>query len=209
MEADFWIERWQKNQIGFHLDQVNGFLRRHWPALGLKAGDRVLVPLCGKSLDLLWLSQQGHEVVGVELSEKALRDFVAENALQAKVCDFHGLCAYHAENMTLLCADLFHMTQAHTEGVKGVYDRAALIALPPSMRQDYAHLMRELLPAGCVYLLVTMEYDQALLDGPPFSVTESEVKQLFAKAADFKLLEAEAFQRRGVDVIEKTWLIRF
>ncbi|WP_319558523.1 thiopurine S-methyltransferase [Thiomicrorhabdus sp.] len=209
MEADFWIERWQLNQIGFHQNEVNGFLRRHWPRLGLHPSDRVLVPLCGKSLDLLWLSQLGHEVVGVELSEKALRDFVAENALQAKVYDFHGLCAYHAENMTLLCADLFHMTPSHTEGVRGVYDRAALIALPPEMRLSYAELMQRLLPEGCVYLLVTMDYDQSRMDGPPFSVSDNEVKQLFAHAKSFEILESVDFERKGLKVREKTWLIRF
>ena len=82
MEKQFWLDRWEARQIGFHLPEVNAYLRRHWSALKLNAGDRVLVPLCGKSLDMLWLHEVGHGVLGVELSPIAIQEFFADNALE-------------------------------------------------------------------------------------------------------------------------------
>ncbi len=95
MEPAFWHKRWADNQIGFHQGQVNSYLQTHWPALGLETGSRVLVPLCGKSLDLVWLAGQGYRVLGVELSRRAVEDFFREHGLEAR-CSSAGTSKFGA-----------------------------------------------------------------------------------------------------------------
>jgi len=79
MDPQFWHERWQRNETGWHQREINAHLQDFWPQLQQPAGGRVLVPLCGKSRDLLWLRAQGHAVLGVEISPIAVREFFAEN----------------------------------------------------------------------------------------------------------------------------------
>ena len=141
MQPEFWQDRWASNQIGFHQREVNPYLQRHWPVLGLPVVVKVLVPLCGKSLDLLWLAGQGHQVLGIELSQTAVEDFFSEQQLAPEVSDAGAFKVYRAGAIELWCGDFFALTARDVADCAALYDRAALIALPPPMRERYgAHL---------------------------------------------------------------------
>lgn len=180
MHADFWLSRWERNQIGFHQAQVNPYLARYWPGLNVQPGARVLVPLCGKSLDLAWLAGQGLRVLGVELSQRAVEDFFIEHRLQPERFTHGAFECFRSEGIELWCGDFFALSAADLAGCVGFYDRAALIALPAQMRQRYVGHLSSILPDGCQGVLVTMDYDQSRLDGPPFAVPDDEVRTLFA-----------------------------
>ncbi|CAM3966789.1 Thiopurine S-methyltransferase [Pseudomonas reidholzensis] len=180
MQAAFWHNKWAANQIGFHQAEVNPYLQAHWPALGLAPGSRVLVPLCGKSLDVLWLAAQGYRVLGIELSRRAVEDFFAEHGLQAEVSRRGAFEVWRSAEVELWCGDIFALQAGDIADCAGFYDRAALIALPLAMREGYRALLSEGLPAHCQGLLVTLDYDQAWVDGPPFSVPDDEVRAGFA-----------------------------
>ncbi|QXH37175.1 thiopurine S-methyltransferase [Pseudomonas muyukensis] len=180
MEPAFWHKRWADNQIGFHQPQVNPYLQAHWPALGLAPGARVLVPLCGKSLDMLWLAAQGYRVLGVELSRRAVADFFNEHGLQVQLAQHGAFEIWRSDELEICCGDVFALGAEDLADCAGVYDRAALIALPAGMRERYMTLLGEKLPMACRGLLVTLDYDQALIDGPPFSVADAEVRAGFA-----------------------------
>lgn len=191
MHADFWHERWQRNQIGFHQQSFNPYLQQYWPALGAAAGSRVFVPLCGKSGDMLWLRAQGHEVIGVELSPLAVAAFFEENGLAASVRTQGPFEVHEVDGLAIYCGDVFALAPDDLAGVDAMYDRAALIALPPAMRPVYAAKLRQLLPSGTRTLLVAIEYDQAEMDGPPFSVPETEVHALYASDCAIERLCAD------------------
>lgn len=181
MHEDFWQERWARNEIGFHLREVNPYLQRHWPDLGLVAGAQVLVPLCGKSLDMAWLAGQGYRVLGVELAESAVIAFFAEQELTPEVDQYGAFRRYRAGAVELLCGDFFALQAADVADCAGLYDRAALIALPEGMRERYAAHLAAILPSGCAGLLVTLDYPQAEMSGPPFAVGEALVAQLLTQ----------------------------
>ncbi|WEK08502.1 MAG: thiopurine S-methyltransferase [Candidatus Pseudomonas colombiensis] len=180
MQPEFWHKRWASDQIGFHLAQVNPYLQSLWPSLAVAQGAQVLVPLCGKSLDLMWLANRGHRVLGVELSEKAVEGFFHEQGLAPTVTQQGAFKVYQDGSIQLWCGDVFALRAEDVAGVAGFYDRAALIALPPEMRERYAVHLRTILPQGCDGLLITMDYDQALIEGPPFAVLDEEVERLLA-----------------------------
>ena len=181
MHEDFWQERWARNEIGFHLREVNPYLQRHWPDLELAPGAQVLVPLCGKSLDMAWLAGQGYRVLGVELAESAVIAFFAEQELTPEVDQYGAFRRYRAGAVELLCGDFFALQAGDVVGCSGLYDRAALIALPEGMRERYAAHLAAILPSGCAGLLVTLDYQQAEMSGPPFAVDEALVAQLLTE----------------------------
>lgn len=201
MHEEFWQARWAQNQIGFHQGEVNPYLQRHWPALQLQAGTRVLVPLCGKSLDLAWLAAQGHRVLGVELAQKAVDDFFAEQGLQAEVVEQGAFKVYRAGTLELWCGDFFALTAADVADCVALYDRAALIALPPALRERYAAHLAAILPSGCEGLLITLDYPQSQMDGPPFAVADAEVRERLGDA-----WQIEQLQR--LDVLGDNWRFR-
>ena len=179
MEADFWQQRWRDNQIGFHQATPTPLLLKHWPALGVPEGSRVFVPLAGKSHDMAWLASQGYRVLGVELSTLAVEQFFAEHALVPRVSqDDDGRC-YSAGGIDVVCGDAFTVADARLQACSAVFDRAAVIALPASLRQRYARELYPRLPRGCRGLMITLEYPQDEREGPPFSVPEDEVHALF------------------------------
>lgn len=214
MRPDFWLERWRSSQIAFHQREINPALQAHWARL--PADGTVFVPLCGKSRDMLWLRSQGHEVLGVELSRIAVRDFFAENGLTPAVAAQPRLERWRADGVTLLCGDFFDLTPDDLKGVTGVYDRAALIALPQEMRQRYVDKMGEVLPAGAETLLITLAYPEGEMKGPPFSVPETEVRRLYAGKADVTLLSRSdalagdpGLRQRGLtSLVEHVFLLR-
>lgn len=188
MDAHFWHERWERGEIGFHKSRVNPLLQHWWPALGANTGATVLVPLCGKSLDMLWLRGQGHPVVGVELSRVALADFIKEHELRCQWQLLDGFEVAQCDQLNLYCGDVFALQAGHLAQVTVVYDRAALIALPAPLRERYVAHLRAHLPPGWKMLLITLDYPQSDRPGPPFSVPDEEIRRLFA-GCDFALLE--------------------
>lgn len=195
MKSEFWHQRWQEGRIGFHLEQVNPFLQRGWSALNAGGEGRVLVPLCGKSRDMLWLREQGHEVTGVELSEIACESFFVEQSLEVDSQPMGLFQRRSIEGLELLCGDFFALDRAQFEGTSWVYDRAALIAFPPQMRAQYAERMCDLLPAGVAMLLITLEFDEPA--GPPFSVSEEEVCRLYGQRFTVDKLYVEKVEGKG------------
>jgi thiopurine S-methyltransferase len=190
MHTDFWHERWQRNQIGFHQDAINPHLQQFWPALGAAPGARVFVPLCGKSGDMLWLRAQGHAVVGIEISPLAVQAFFDENGLEAKVETRGPFRVYETDGLCLYCGDFYALAPADLAGVTAVYDRASLIAMPPAMRAAYAGHLRQLLAPDTRTLLVAIEYAQHEMEGPPFSVPEAEVRALYQDACSVERIHA-------------------
>ncbi|MFA5663938.1 thiopurine S-methyltransferase [Castellaniella sp.] len=205
MDNEFWLQRWQQGQTGFHQNRVMPLLQKHWPSLGLPPGSRVLVPLAGKSLDVAWLAQEGHEVLAVELSPLAVAQFFEAHRLQP-TCTTAGRGTWHtAGRIRYYCGDIFDLQADVLGSCVACYDRAALIALTPELRQRYVQHVYATLPAGCQTLLLSLDYPQAQMDGPPFSVPEAEIRQLFAPRWQFDLLETRdvlahepKFSARGV-----------
>lgn len=179
MHPDFWHERWNTNRIGFHQDKVMPLLQKHWHTLGLPKGSQVFVPLAGKSLDMAWLAAQGHRVLGVELSQVAVQAFFAEHGLTPQVRQTRYGMHYLAGDIELICGDAFGLDAEVLADCAGVYDRAALIALPEAMRRRYVEQIYGCLPARSQGLLLTLEYPQDQKAGPPFSVVPVEVDALF------------------------------
>ncbi len=208
MDPEFWHARWQQRQIGFHQAEVHPLLQQFWPRLNLSRDSDVLVPLCGKSKDLLWLHQQGHSVLGVELSEIALREFIDEHQLDAAPVQHDHYCGYDLPDMTLLCGDFFHLSATDCADVRAVYDRAALVALPPAMRQRYVEHLFRILAQGTQLLLISMESPELGDSGPPFMVSEEEIREHFHSAQTIELLHTLATERKGVPMAEKVYLVR-
>ncbi len=179
MDPSFWKQAWSEGRIGFHEGAPNTFLTAHATRL---TGTRVLVPLCGKTEDLAFLASRGHEVIGVELVEDAVQAFFAEHGLQPNVEPRGPLTSYRAAGITIFAGDFFAVTPDHVGTIDAVYDRAALIALPPDLRTRYIAHLKALAPAATPVLLVTLTYPQDKYEGPPFSVDEAEVRRHYATA---------------------------
>ncbi|MEJ2528769.1 MAG: thiopurine S-methyltransferase [Gammaproteobacteria bacterium] len=201
----FWIKRWQDGDIGWHHQEINPHLLSHWSRLDIPSGSTLFVPLCGKSLDMVWLAQQGFSVVGVEISQKAVEEFFAERSLVPERTKSAAFDIFQANVYRLLCGDIFRLEPEHIQGVRAVYDRASLVALNQKQRRHYADLMTTMLPSGCSMLLVAMDYPETEMQGPPYSVPESEVVELFgdgfsiAKLHSLNLLQdTERYTGKGL-----------
>jgi thiopurine S-methyltransferase len=213
MQPDYWLERWRLGRIGFHRADANPRLvEHHERALGPTI--RVLVPLCGKSADLEWLAVQGHEVVGIELSELAAQAFFAERHIAPDRREQATLVAYSHGAITILVGDFFEATPEVTGYCDGVYDRAALIALPPELRLRYAAHLPSLLAPKARQLLVTLDYDAE--GGPPFRVPPDEPPRLYPQARVTPLGRIDArpetpgpIERGASFVHENSYLLEF
>jgi thiopurine S-methyltransferase len=186
---DFWHERWQTGQIGFHQSAVHPFLARWWSRLELPPEARVYVPLCGKSLDMVWLAERGHRIVGSELSPIAIHGFFTERGLEPAQSDEPGFRRHAAGPFEILEGDALALTPGLLGPVAAAYDRAALVALPPDLRRTYAESLAQLLPRGAKTLLIAFEYPQEMKGGPPFSVEAAEIRELFEPS--FRVNEVE------------------
>ena len=207
---DFWNERWLDGQIGFHEGTPNVLLEKHIARLAArKAKARVLVPLSGKSMDLRWLAERGHQVVGVEFVPTAVRDFFAEWNVEPERLEIGGHPAASANGVTLVCADILGVPPDALGTFDVVYDRAALVALEPQARAPYIEVCRKALAADGVVFLVTFAYDQSRVPGPPFSVDSAMVHELFGKAT-IELLEtrgaptSKRLIEAGVSAVEES-----
>lgn len=210
MEKEYWQERWNRNETGFHQAEINPYLREFWQRLQLGPASTVLVPLCGKSRDMLWLRQQGHAVLGVELSSIAAQAFFTENELAShgNACD--RFMRLEASGVQVLCGDFFALSPEDTAAVSAVYDRAALVALPPDMRRHYVNHLLRILPPRTQILLVTLDYPQHEMAGPPFAVSLQEVATLYQNHAEITVLSQHdvlaqnpRFQERGLSRLEE------
>lgn len=213
MEKDFWLERWAQKQTGFHQDQVNPYLREYWPC----CDGTVFVPLCGKSLDMKWFAQRGQQVLGVELSPIAATEFFDECGVVPQRDTVANFDSFEADRIRILCGDFFDLDREQMAEVGAVYDRAALVALPGTMRADYARHLANILPPSSKMLLITFDYPQQQMAGPPFSVPVSEVEELYGELAKVTLLaQVDALQHnprfaeRGLTrLLENVFLIEF
>lgn len=206
---DFWIERWEKGEIGFHQDSGNDLLPRHWPSLGVAPGATVLVPLCGKSPDMAWLAAQGHRVVGVELSPLAVDDFFREQGVEADTRTVGPFMVRTAGPITIWCGDVFELPAEAVAGVTGVYDRAALVAFPSALQTRYVAALNSLVPQASI-LLVSLTYPEGQIAGPPFSTPLTRVAELFGTTHDIgiyetrdRLEQSPHLKARGVTSLEE------
>ncbi|UCE88173.1 MAG: thiopurine S-methyltransferase [Pseudomonadota bacterium] len=210
MDAGFWHQRWVSEQIGFHQEQINPYLQRFWPALGLRAGTTVFVPLCGKSRDMLWLAEQGFGVLGVEVSPLAVEAFFAENEMCAVREERGAFEVWCGGAISIWQGDYFDLAVDDLAGVGAVFDRAALVAMPGSLQGAYVEHLFAICPPGMRQLLVTLEYPQAEMDGPPFSVGEAVVRRLYEPHAAVQRLLTEdvwsanpRFAQRGLSALNE------
>lgn len=208
MEHDFWHDRWQSGRIGFHEDEPNPLLVKHFPALSLANNARIFVPLCGKTLDIGWLLSKGHRVAGAELSELAIQHLFEELGVEPAVSDLGNLKRYSADSIDIFVGDIFDLTPALLGPVNAVFDRAALVALPEDMRSGYAPHVAEI-TGNAPQLLVTFEYDPALIDGPPFSITADEINRHYAERYAVSTLSIGDVTGgfKGVEAKERVWLL--
>ena len=205
-----WLEYWENNEINWHSDFVTQELEEYLGLLKLEPGDKVFFPLCGKSLDMIYILNQGFSIIGVELSDIGIKQFFHENRLDFTITSVGGFDLYSANNIEIYCGDFFSLTSKHLFDVKAVFDRKSLIALDRNSRQKYVKHLNDIISMGVRILLITLHYPQHQMSGPPFSVDKSEVESLFSMA--FKYQELKSFQdiengsklvHVGVDYIEK------
>ncbi len=189
MDPGFWHQRWQNNEIGFHESRANPLMVRHFGRLGLPPGSRVFLPLCGKTLDIHWLLANGHSVAGAELSRVAIGQLFAELGVKAQITRSGRMERHSAQNLDIFVGDIFDLSGEALGEVDAVYDRAALVALPVSMRERYATHVQDI-THHAPQLMITFEYDQSLADGPPFSIGKEEVQQRYGDSHAVELLES-------------------
>lgn len=210
MEASFWHEKWENKQIAFHESKVNPILVENIAQLELDEGARLFIPLCGKTKDIAWLLSQGFRVVGAELSELAVKELFQEMGVIPKVERHPNFSHYSAEHLDLYVGDIFALSAVVLGTVDAIYDRAALVALPSAMRTRYAQHLRKI-SQGAKQLLACFEYEQALLPGPPFAVSEDEVRVHYAAHYTLRVLQAKAIAgglKGKVEAVEKVYLLR-
>lgn len=209
MDHDFWLSRWHANQIGFHEAEANARLVAHFDALALGPGGRIFVPLCGKTRDIAWFLSKGHAVTGVELSALAIAQLFEDLGAAPTITDAGPMRRYSAANLDVFVGDLFDLTQDMTGPVDAVYDRGALVALPAAMRTRYAaHVTR--ITQAAPQLVICLEYDQTLMDGPPFSIDPHELRRLYGGQYLQTLLGSGRATGRLSHIVaqESAWLLR-
>lgn len=175
MDTDYWHRKWQADDIGFHQADGNPLLHAYFKELCLPVGSRVFVPLCGKTRDIAWLMSQGYRVAAVELSELAVQQLFAGLELEPAVTRLSGMKQYSAPGLDVFVGDIFQLTHKMLDAVDAIFDRAALVALPEDMRIGYAGHITEV-TCQAPQLLVTFEYDQTQMAGPPFSISDTEIR---------------------------------
>jgi thiopurine S-methyltransferase len=187
MNSGFWLQKWEKNEIAFHKDETNPLLVKYFGGLSILKGSHVFVPLCGKTLDISWLLSEGYRITGVELIEIAVEQLFAELGVEPNISRVGKISLYRAEDIDIFVGNIFDVSAKILGFVDAIYDRAALVALPQEVRTQYtAHLIE--ITNKAPQLLVTCEYDQTLMAGPPFSISEEEVNQHYSHSYDVSLL---------------------
>ena len=211
LEPQYWQEKWESRQIGFHRDQPHPFLQKHIDTISFGPGKRILIPLCGKTVDIPYLLSRGFEVLGVELVETAVQELFSEMTVQPEIESLMNgkLKSYSAEGIRVFAGDLFDISPELLDSVDAIYDRASIVALPEGMRERYSERLLRLCPEA-PQLIITFEYDQSGMDGPPFSVTERNLREYYGKTHQLTLLEKIQLQdglKHLESVRECAWML--
>jgi thiopurine S-methyltransferase len=207
MEADFWHNMWNNNKIGFHLSDTNKYLVNNYKALQLQKNDRIFLPLCGKTHDIKWLLDLGHKIVGVELSEVAIKDLFDSLDIHPTISVHDRFIHYHAKNIDIYVGDFFNLTKELLGNIDAVYDRAAIVALPELMRKEYAKHLKEI-TNNQKQIVITLIYDQSKKNGPPFCVDDKNLFFLYEDSYVIKQLECgKDVGFLPLEVSEKVWLL--
>ena len=210
MEASFWHQKWERGDIAFHESEANLFLVEHFEKLNPAKGSRVFLPLCGKTRDIAWLLAHDYRVVGAELSELAVNELFKELGLEPEISKVEKLARYSAKDIDLLVGDIFDVSAEFLGPVNAIYDRAALVALPAGVREQYTSQLMNITDTA-PQLLITYEYDQRLIAGPPFSVNADEVKRHYGATYQLNSVESKnvAGGLRGKAASTETaWLLQ-
>ncbi len=189
MDPGFWHQRWEKNEIGFHESKPNPLIVKYFHELSVAKGRRIFVPLCGKTLDISWLLSRGYRVAGAELSQLAIEQLFIELGMQPEIETVGNVEQWSANNLDVFVGDIFTVSGKMLGPVDAVYDRAALVAFPVDLRTRYTAHLTEMTDKA-PQLLICYEYDQRLMDGPPFSVSNEEVHRHYATTYDLTLLSS-------------------
>ena len=209
MDKEFWLERWKEQQIGFHEGVVNELLEKHCGVLSLQQGNRIFVPLCGKTVDIHWLLSKGYSVVGIELSELAVQQLFGDLQVTPNIVESSDLKLYQTDGLDVYVGDIFSLSAERLGSVDAVYDRAALVALPFELRQRYTqHLKR--MTHHAQQLLISFEYDQETMAGPPFSISPEEISEHYKEYNQIHCLEKQEVsgKLKGlVSAVESVWFL--
>lgn len=210
MDPSFWHQRWQNNEIAFHEAEPNQLLVKYFETLSLAEGARVFLPLCGKTHDIAWLRANGLRVAGAELSQLAIEQLFIELGVSPTISAFGDILHYSAENIDIYVGDIFNVSAKALGAVDAIYDRAALVALPLEMRQRYTKHLAEMTNQSS-QLLITYEYNQDVMDGPPFSVSNEEVKRHYQDKYTLTLLasgDVPGGLKGRCAAVENIWLLK-
>lgn len=210
MDPSFWHQRWEKNEIGFHEGKPNPLLVKYFHELSMAKGRRIFVPLCGKTLDISWLLSHGYRVAGAELSQLAIEQLFIELGMQPEIMTVGNVEQWSANNLDIFVGDIFELSGKMLGPVDAVYDRAALVAFPEDLRNRYTVHLTEIANKS-PQLLISYEYDQRLMEGPPFSVSNEEVHRHYATTYDLTFLAgmdvAGGLKGKG-PAKEDVWLLK-
>lgn len=210
MDPSFWLQKWKRNDIAFHQHEANPLLVSYFKELALEKGSRVFLPLCGKTLDIAWLLSNGYRVAGAELSETAIEQLFVELGMTPEISEAGKLRCYGGVDIDMFVGDIFDLTARILGPVDAIYDRAALVALPNAMRSRYAEHLTQI-TSNAPQLLICFEYDQALMDGPPFSVNGEEVRRHYLRSYDLRLVantDVPGGLKGKCAASESVWLLR-
>ena len=186
-----WLERWRKGTTGWHRSDINPQLIENINQLSEARTQKIFVPLCGASLDMKYLIDQGFHVVGVELSPLAIERFFNEHNIKYKVSKLRDFDLYQGKSIDIYCGDFFKIKSNYLYDASCVYDRAALIALNPDLQKKYVGHLKEILPNSAKILLLTMFYPQIEMEGPPYSVGDDKVEVLFSEFKEIKRISSK------------------
>lgn len=210
MDANFWHQRWEANLIGFHESKANPLLVTYFKALSIAKGSRVFVPLCGKTLDIAWLLSNGYRIAGVELSELAVKQLFGELGIEPEITDIVVVKHYSATDIDIFVGDIFDLTHKMLDSIDAVYDRAALVALPENVRSRYTKHVTDM-TGNAPQLLITYEYDQKLMEGPPFSISSEEVSRHYKDSYEISSLvssDVKGGLKGTIAAKENVWLLK-
>ena len=208
MQKEFWLNCWRNNDIGFHEDKANVLLTENFNFIKLNRNSRILIPLCGKSNDIHWFLNQGMSVVGIELSQIAIDELFIDLNIRPTIKNYDHFQHYSAKNIDIFVGDIFDITKEIIGKIDAIYDRAALVALPHDLRTSYSkHLIT--LSNSAKQLLITFDYNQSQMNGPPFSINEKEISRLYKNTYIFKILqEKDVTQKlKNIAAKETIWLL--
>jgi thiopurine S-methyltransferase len=209
-ENNLWLERWKNREIGFNQNKVNHFMVKYFEQLDLKDESKVLVPLCGKSIDISWLLAEGYDVLGIELSETAVIELFEELNITPNISKVGELILYATENLNVFVGDIFKVSSAMLGKVDAIYDRAAIVALTKELRMEYTAHLRAI-TNNAPQLLLCFEYDQSLMNRTPYSVEETEVKKHYAEHYELELLAREEIAggfKGKLPACDVVWLLK-